>query len=334
MSHNHIAWPEIESFHNIRKYTQSHPEICESCTQTVYKGKIKLHGSNAAIQILRSGEVIPQSRTTVLTPESDNAGFAKWVKNSEDIWKKVAFTHQDIVVFGEWCGPGIQKGVAVSQIPNRAFAIFAIYLVSSDTMMVDPESIKALIGDSIPDTYVLPWATDSIVVDWAASADELSPIVDKINGWVFEVEKCDPWVKEIFGVEGLGEGLVFYPRPVTSREYYVNTSKEYFSNLVFKAKGEKHKVVAAKAPAQIDPEVAANADAFAKLVLTEARLEQGVGVVGLDMKNTGKFLDWTIKDVMKETNDELAASNLTWPQVQKPISEMARKWFINRCKQL
>lgn len=323
----HVAWPEIESFHNIRKYAKEHPEICNGDMNISYRGKVKLHGTNAAVQLLKTDEVVAQSRTTILTPHSDNAGFAKWVADNERAWRAARPTDAEIIVFGEWCGPGIQKGVAVNEIHKRVFAVFAVYSITSNHLTVDPKNIIDLIGVNVPDVYVLPWATDPILVDWAASAEVLQPIVDKINGFVAEVERCDPWVKKTFSVEGLGEGLVFYPRPCENRET--------FANLVFKAKGEKHKVVASKSPAQIDPEAAASADAFAKMVLTEARLEQGVeSVGGLDTKNTGKFLEWIVKDVMKETTDELVASNLEWKQVSRPISDTARKWYIGKCKNI
>lgn len=324
---NHIAWPEIESFHNIRKYAKEHPEILRGDANVVYRGKVKLHGTNAAIQLLKTDEVVAQSRTTILTPQSDNAGFARWVQENEKHWRRARPTNAEVIVFGEWCGPGIQKGVALNEIPKKIFAVFAVYSMTDDYLTVDPQDIVDLIGKDLPDVYVLPWATEKINVNWSAPAELLTSVVDKINEQVAEVERCDPWVKEIFDVEGLGEGLVFYPRPCDKRED--------FANLVFKAKGEKHKVVVSKAPAQIDPEVAANADAFAKMVLAPARLEQGVdNVGGLDMKKIGKFLEWIVKDVMKETTDELAASNLEWKQVSRPVSDMARKWYTEKCKSL
>ena len=41
-----FAWPEIESFHNIRKYAAAHPEILkgEVTNGIAYRAKVKLHG--------------------------------------------------------------------------------------------------------------------------------------------------------------------------------------------------------------------------------------------------------------------------------------------------
>jgi len=47
-----------------------------------YRAKVKLHGSNCAVQITEGG-IVTQSRTALLTPESDYKGFATWAKAHE-----------------------------------------------------------------------------------------------------------------------------------------------------------------------------------------------------------------------------------------------------------
>jgi hypothetical protein len=326
-----IAWTEIESFHNIRKYTSSHSEILNDNPTVTYRAKVKLHGTNAGIQIYQDGRVIAQSRTNELNhyTGNDNAGFAKWVESNAAKWHRVSEdTDEDMVIFGEWIGPGIQKGVAVSEIPKKCFAVFAARHVSSedDTLIVEPWLLQDLVKD-IPDTYVLPWHGEDIEVGWNDSAEVLTAVTSLINQWVDNVEKNDPWVENIFGVKGTGEGLVFYPR---SKEHL---GLKNFNNLVFKAKGEAHKNIKTAAPAQVNAEVAASVDQFVDMVLTEARLEQGAAGV-YDMKLVGKFLQWIAADVQKEAQDELEASGLTWEQVNKPLTIKARTWFINKAKQL
>jgi hypothetical protein len=103
---------------------------------------------------------------------------------------------------------------------------------------------------------------------------------------------------------------------------------------------------------QVSAEAAASIDAFVSMVLTPARLDQGArailgehkhedalkclfcttGALTYDMKNTGKFVNWVSADVEKETQDELAASGLTWKEVQKPVSDKARAWFLTKAK--
>jgi hypothetical protein len=336
-----IAWPEIELFHNIRKFIRVDPtewwktrELLSGTSTVTYRAKVKLHGTNAAVQVHMDGTVICQSRESIITPEKDNAGFARWVMSNKEAWHEA----MGFIIYGEWIGPGIQKNVAVSQIPKKAFAVFAARLLDgSDTLVTEPGQLIGLV-EHIPDVYVLPWYAwensppKSIDIDWKQSDEELSKTIAPINDWVLAIEANDPWVETVFGVKGTGEGLVFYPNSTPHLGF------EHFTNLCFKAKGEKHKNIATAKPVQVSAEVAASLDAFVSMVLTEARLEQGTtkvsadGALTWDMKNTGKFVTWVSADVEKETQDELAASGLTWKEVQKPIADKARAWYLTKAK--
>lgn len=72
-----IAWTEIVGFANIRKFMQAYPENLKGNNIVFYQSKVKLHGSNVAVQVHLDGSIICQSRTSILTPEDDYAGFAK-----------------------------------------------------------------------------------------------------------------------------------------------------------------------------------------------------------------------------------------------------------------
>jgi hypothetical protein len=103
---------------------------------------------------------------------------------------------------------------------------------------------------------------------------------------------------------------------------------------MFKAKGEKHKVVKTKEAVQVDPEVAKSIGDFVTMFVTEARCEQGLNAIGnvLDMKKTGDFLKWLSQDVLKESTAELEASQLTWEQVQKAVQVAGREWYSRKVK--
>lgn len=318
-----FPWPEIEAFHQVRKFTHHYPELVEGGVVT-YRPKVKLHGTNAAIQIHPDGTVVAQSRTNVITPRNDNMGFASWVEANKEFWAEKATT-DGVVVFGEWCGRGIQSGVAVSEIP-KTFAIFAAQSMQyPEYVTYEPDLLAAFAPKpgGHPLARVLPWAGMSITVDWTKASEELEPVVFLINEHVQHVEACDPWVEMLFGIKGTGEGLVYYP---TSHQGMTN-----LKNLMFKAKGAKHRVVAAPKAATVDPQVAASVEAFAEMVVTEARLEQGMGLIGSpDKKLTGKFVGWIVGDVQKECQAELEASGLTWKQVAGAVSGRASKWWLGK----
>lgn len=345
----HIKWPSIESFHNVRKNIVKYPNICKGNFRVTYRGKIKLHGTNACVQITDTSDVIAQSRTSLLMDGNDNAGFAVWVRENEQRWRNIdwglvrglerGMRHsieefinlKAICFFGEWCGKGIQKGTAINNIDKKILALFSVIIVTEDEHQIfisDPFSIKALLPD-VPNVYVLPFLDDDITVDFSKSAEELSDIVDTINRKVDDVERCDPWVKKTFGIDGIGEGIVYYP---VSAEH---VGKDSFGNLSFKAKGEQHKVVKQKSPVQVDPEMVASVDEFSDMVLTEARLEQGVvdGCGGIcETQKIGLFVGWISKDVNKECQSELEASGLTWKEVSKSVSSKARTWYMRKIK--
>lgn len=331
-----IHWPDIESFHNVRKSCEKYPELLRGKDVIDYRGKVKLHGTNAAVQVTTGG-VFAQSRTQIIFPgKTDNAGFAAWVETVKDAF--LSTTLADTIIYGEWCGPGIMKGTAINKVEKKVFAVFAAMSLpmpddagdySDAALIVEPEALRSLVRD-IPDVYVLPWYGETRKIPVLGEAAVVEPILAEINKDVLAVEACDPWVKAVFGREGVGEGIVYYP---------IGANREEYSDLSFKAKGEKHKVVAKTAPAQIDPTVAASIDEYVSMVLTEARLEQGAralagGELVFEKKNMGAFIGWICKDVEKETGAELEAAQLTWKQVQKVVGDAARKWYSSKAESL
>jgi len=340
MAH-HIKWPSIDSFHHIRKATNKYPHLCGESSVVTYRAKIKLHGTNSAVQITNEG-FHAQSRTRIITPEKDNLGFAFWVYQNEEYWQKILDKHGEMVIFGEWMGPGVQKGMATNQIEWKAFAVFAIQINLPDAVdehdntlpktkfIAEPEDIQDII-DERGDIAILGWYFDDLVVDWAADAEELQKCVDVANQVVAEVEKCDPFIKDVFDKDGLGEGVVYYP--------VSHPGRYFFSQLAFKAKGEKHQTVTQKKPVQIKPEVAEGINKFVDMVATTARLEQGAtevnnGVLEFDKKLIGPFLGWVCKDVLKECKDELVASGLEWKPVSKALATKARVWYLGKFETL
>ncbi len=334
-------WPDIEGLHVIVRDLRNYHEQGGPVPPTVkYNAKIKLDGTNSAVRF-RDGQVEAyQSRTQDVTPEEDNAGFARWASGVD--WPKLRHPFYPVILLhGEWAGPGIQKGTACQQIPGKKFFVFAIEL-STDSLdentgdwternlAYDPYLIGEWLGDwSHPDVHILPYSGETLKVNFNDQT-EVEAFADKVNKIVAEVEECDPYIKSLFGVEGVGEGVVLYPEGYSPRERW--------RRLAFKAKGEKHRVKKSSAPAQVDPEVLKSVREFVEAFVTQQRCEQGLGVVlnGAlpDLRKTGEFLSWICKDVEKESRTELEASGLVWKQVSGEVGTAARTWYMNLCKQL
>jgi hypothetical protein len=100
-------------------------------------GTEKIDGTNAQVYIVQSlapeeGAIAHKSlgaagdlsmfagsRTRWITPEADNFGFARWVKeHAEELWGLGPGQH-----FGEWWGNGIQRGYGL-QNGDKRFSLF------------------------------------------------------------------------------------------------------------------------------------------------------------------------------------------------------------------
>ncbi|PRP97619.1 hypothetical protein ENSA5_33120 [Enhygromyxa salina] len=145
-----------------------------------------------------------------------------------------------------------------------------------------------------------------------------------IDGATREVEACCSWAAR-FGVEGVGEGVVWQPRA------------EHFgdSELLFKSKGERHQVVVRARVAKrtpLDPELIASVEAFVAYAVTDPRLAQGLDYLAehgmeVEMRSLGVFLEWLAGDIRREHASELEHSGLEWKQVARPVTERAKSWF-------
>ena len=290
-----IKFPSIESFAHIFRDIVGGLEV---------RPKIKLHGTNGGIWI-KDGEVIAQSRNNLLI-NSDNAGFAAFVKSQEKLWAKVS--QVECVIFGEWAGPGIQSIDAVTKIPKRQFFIFACYMPDVNHIVTDPEVLKEIIGVDLQDVRVLPWAGQAVKIDYT-NAGVFS---ETANAIVEEIGEMDPYIKETFGVEGPGEGLVYMP------EHGCNM--EFFCRNTFKAKTEAHRVKRSSKAVTVKIDIPKDVVDFAKMFVTEARCQQGLieGCGGdRSPQRTGEFINWMCADIYKESKVELEAMGYEWGKLAK-----------------
>lgn len=84
----------------------------------------KIDGTNAAINIdVTAGDITAQSRKRIITPESDNFGFARWVDENKDALIDLL---GEGLHFGEWWGSGIQRGygLGTNGKQDRRFSLF------------------------------------------------------------------------------------------------------------------------------------------------------------------------------------------------------------------
>lgn len=80
----------------------------------------KIDGTNAQILVTNDGGVYAGSRSRWITPEDDNFGFARWVKDHEDELRVGLGVGAH---FGEWWGGGIQRRYGLTE---KRFSLFNV----------------------------------------------------------------------------------------------------------------------------------------------------------------------------------------------------------------
>ena len=314
----HIPFPEIQQFRNTIRTVRERAEHDGVPLPTLtFVGSVKLHGTNASVVFPTEGGFYCQSRSQVITPESDNAGFARWVEDNKPLFRRLE--NSGVTVYGEWCGQGIQKGVAISQVPKQ-FIVFAVRLM--DGTWADRVGICGHIGDNLKCIYDYPsWTID---VDFAEPENAQNRLVELTQA----VEAECP-VGRAFGISGVGEGIVWWPFPTD--EFNVH-------GLAFKVKGEKHSETKVKTLAAVDVEKLASLNELVESILTEHRLEKRLEALKeqggeLDLKSTGAFLKLVGSDVHKEEADTIAASGLKDNEVMGAVNKKAKQWWMEKLKE-
>jgi hypothetical protein len=285
---------------------------------TVPMPTLTFNGTNAGVGYDPvTGEIWAQSRKNIINVEKDNMGWAFFVEKNKDLFLEI-FTRYlpqtdgktDIILFGEWCGSNIQKGVAVSEL-DKMFVCFEA-MCGDTRLAVDLVDFPE---DSIfPITAFPRYTVDIDFNNPALAINQMTEITEQVEA------ECP--VGKHFGVSGIGEGVVC---GATYQDKYLN----------FKVKGEKHSATKVKKLVKVDVEKIASVDKFVEYAVTDNRLNQAIEQVFTleneepTVKGLGKFLKWIMGDICKEEMDTLVENNLEPKDVSKAVNQKSREWFMN-----
>jgi len=109
---------------------------------------------------------------------SDNAGFALWASNVD--WK----TDKNVIIYGEWAGPGVQKSDAICLTDRKRFYVFGVLLLDvdpeGDNYVLDPDLISQYLPDE-ETILALPWFNEPMKLDSdrVATAREIQDQMNK-----------------------------------------------------------------------------------------------------------------------------------------------------------
>ncbi len=108
----------------------------------------KIDGTNAQICITPEGLVLAGSRSRWVTPESDNFGFAAWVKAHEEELRTLGEGRH----YGEWWGAGIQRRYDQTE---KRFSLFNAWRWN------DQNPNRPVCCGVVPNLYTGPFSTDA-----------------------------------------------------------------------------------------------------------------------------------------------------------------------------
>jgi len=345
-----IKFPSTGQFRDAIKQVQSTAKYHNVPVPKVrLQGTVKLHGTNAAVVINQKGEWWCQSRERIITPESDNAGFAAWVYGNKEYWDNVAIDlsggilkdGECVQIYGEWCGGNIQKGVGLSYLP-KMFVVFAIRF-SEDAEGKEWHSTRSWESffdergrpDNIYFSHNFP--TYSVEIDF----DTPTLVQNQLVALTESVEKDCPVARQLLGPdearELIGEGIFWSVSPEVNLDDNPDISQELYTTLCdlrFKVKGEKHSASKVKTIAPVDEEKVKSVQEFVDYACTENRLKQGLDKLtemGLEhsVRSTGDYLRWVVGDILKEELSTMIASGIEPKDVNGAISKKAREFFMS-----
>lgn len=348
----HITWPSIGQFRETVKNIQHQARYIGKDAdgapmynaaavppKLTYEGTVKLHGTNAAACFGSDGEYWFQSRSNIITPLQDNAGFAMYGTsvlsylisvecNVRNLFPDSFSENKDVVIFGEWCGAGIQKGVAISEL-HKMFVIFGIALVDQEnnktylTREHIKECVSHVVGEATHIFNIFNFQTFEVEIDF----NNPHLIQNELGKLTEFVEECCP-VGWSFGVDGVGEGIVWRPK---------DTKLMQDSGNWFKVKGEKHANSKVRTLASVDVERIESIKELAETLANNGRLEQMHQSVfntlnggETDIKLMGEFIKAVSADILKEELDVIAASGFAWKEVAGYTSKMCKEFIMKK----
>jgi hypothetical protein len=297
-----------------------------------FRGTVKLHGTNAGIvQKSTEGSLQFQSRNNAITPQSDNAGFATEMNRSTakllaifDRLRKTTRHLGVIAIYGEWCGQGIQKGVAIAQLTKR-FVVFGIRCLDpsdGSSKWLDLETLGDLLDRPDLNIYnICHFPTFQLEIDFGCP-ESSQPELERRT---LEVSQECPVARE-FGVSGPGEGIVWSP---------IDVNHPHYRSYLFKTKGEQYQPTSHSKIASANPERVKTVGDFVDRTVTDIRCRQGLEYLeeqkmDLTKRNIARFVEWVRNDILKEERDILEESGLEERDVKGPINKKASSWFMTQ----
>lgn len=325
----------------------------------------KYHGTNTAVGLnIETGEMWIQSREKAYEIDDEEnkvSGFRHFVAERKQLLKDFLYkvyedergwfpgNIKEVVVYGEWVGPKIQKNVALNELEEKHWLMFAYRLVLHKERFSSPvftaiqelkkgnyptkEDWNLLKENNIHTASSPPTAIPKSIMLGLEDFEKDSGIYKKLEEYAKMIEEECPFSKEM-GISGTGEGIVLFPTSWASGGKDVDVwSEEYqeFWPPIFKVKGSKHKVVKEKAVEEGVDAIKSPKD-FVDFTCTAQRIEQGVErVLDFSAPTTKEEVEavtqWVLKDIKDEEWDIVTKKMFSEKMTEKLIVMRVKKYF-------
>ncbi|KAK3072168.1 hypothetical protein LTR53_007314 [Teratosphaeriaceae sp. CCFEE 6253] len=304
-----------------------------------FTGTVKRHGTHADIVVHADSEIVCQSRNRLrLSIESDNLGFALFCSTRgpaihrlvEAVRRRWRDRHPGaepanggeagtVLLAGEWIGQGVQKGVAIAELP-KCFVLCGVHIAGAWQPMEQYPDLED------PAAGLLSVSRGGFFHLAYSSADAGEAFLAEAKGLTLAVAAACPFGAAM-GVSGAGEGIVWTPsaggelpnRP----EFWLKTKGEHFHRRA----GQRARPANALNAASVKE----RGKLFEEECCSEGRLEQGWAYlmemgVERSMRGVGVFLRWVVADIEVEEQSETEAGGVGLASKGEVI-RIAKAWY-------
>lgn len=210
---------EFKAYHKIRQFkdiqfkanfkgldSDDQPIYKESKKPTLtFKGTVKLHGTNAGICYTPEEGIIAQKRSSLLKPENlgnthfEFNNFVQVIRKKElttlmtELYNQYCNKNEQITLYGEWAGKGVQKSVGISQ-HKKSFYIFDCKVynkkteefrwVDISTLEIDIESVYNIHSFSVYNVDIdfnTPAAIQNKLIEFTNQVELECPVAKQLG---------------------------------------------------------------------------------------------------------------------------------------------------------
>jgi hypothetical protein len=296
-----------------------------------FKGRVKLHGTNAGECYNEPGGIWSQSKENIITVEKDNAGFAFFAETKKAIFQNLMaevmiknnldMNENTVSIYGEWCGSNIQSTVGLTNL-EKSFFIFGVKISPFDenevAYWVDHSYLRS------PENKIYnidDYETFEIEIDF--NVPQLSQ--NKLNELALQVEAECPVAKAFGYPNTIGEGIVW------STELNGVVYR-------FKVKGDKHAGKSKVKTLKVVDDVKIMkclelADKVTPIWRLSQMLEQTFDFMNgglMTREKLGEYIKAVTTDIVKEEILLLTEYELELKDIGKYVSEISRKYFFEQ----